>query len=187
MTAAAARAFEELGAVVEPADPGFENPVEILNDLWSVGAWFLIRAIPEEQRGEVDPGLVAAAERGRAIAGADFVAAANARGALFTTMARFFDRYDLLLTPTLATPAFEVGHNVPPDGRFGDDWVDWTPYSYPFNLALLPAASVPCGQTRAGLPVGLQIVGPMRRETSFSRLRAPSRRFGPGRPWPNRA
>jgi aspartyl-tRNA(Asn)/glutamyl-tRNA(Gln) amidotransferase subunit A len=182
LTGAAARAFEELGAVVEEADPGFDDPIETLSTLWFVGAWSVVRAIPEERRREVDPGLIAVAEKGRAISGSDFVAAANARGALFSAMARFHERYDLLLTPTLAAPAFEVGHNVPPDGRFGEDWIAWTPYSYPFNLTLLPAASVPCGLTTAGLPVGLQIVAPMGREDLV--LRA-SRAFESVRPWPS--
>jgi aspartyl-tRNA(Asn)/glutamyl-tRNA(Gln) amidotransferase subunit A len=71
---------------------------------------------------------------------------------------------------------------VPPDGRFGEDWIAWTPYSYPFNLTLLPAASVPCGLTKAGLPVGLQIVAPMAREDLV--LRA-SRAFESVRPWPS--
>lgn len=164
LAAAAARAFEELGAVVEEADPGFPDPVEILNGLWRVGAWSVLRAIPEERWGEMDPGFVAMGLKGKAISGSDYVASASARGALSLAMHRFHERYDLLLTPTLATPAFAVNHDTPPDGRFGDDWLGWTPYSYPFNLTLQPAASVPCGLTRDGLPVGLQIVGPLHRD-----------------------
>jgi aspartyl-tRNA(Asn)/glutamyl-tRNA(Gln) amidotransferase subunit A len=61
----------------------------------------------------------------------------------------------------VATPAFAVNHDTPPDGRFGANWLAWTPYSYPFNLTLQPAASLPCGLTGAGLPVGLQVVGPV--------------------------
>ena len=181
LTAAAARAFEELGAVVEEADPGFQSPVETLNTLWHGGAAALVRAIPEERRAEVDPGLLVHAKLGWDLLAGDFAAAANARFPLFTAMARFHERYDLLLTPALATPAFAVGHNVPPDGSFGDDWVGWTPYSYPFNLTLQPAATVPCGLTKGGLPVGLQIVGPMRRDDLV--LRA-SRAFESVRPWP---
>ena len=64
---------------------------------------------------------------------------------------------------------------------FADDWLRWTPYSYPFNLTLQPAASVPCGLTGAGLPIGLQIVGPMRRDDLV--LRA-SRAFEAFHPWP---
>lgn len=181
LTGAAARAFEELGAAVEQADPGFEDPIDTLNVLWHVGAWSVLRAVPEARRGEIDPGFVAIGERGRAILGSDFVAAANARAALSSTMARFHKRYDLLLTPTLATPAFEVGRNTPAEGAFGEDWLAWTPYSYPFNLTLQPAASVPCGLTGAGLPVGLQIVGRMGRDDLV--LKA-SRAFEAIRPWP---
>ena len=67
-------------------------------------------------------------------------------------------RSDFLLTPSLAVTAFDVGKISP----YADDssWPSWTPFSYPFNLTQQPAASVPCGRTRAGLPVGLQIVGP---------------------------
>jgi len=182
LTAAAARAFEELGATVEEADPGFANPVDTLNTLWHGGAAALVRAIPESRRSEVDPGLLVHAKLGWNLLAGDFAAAANARFPLSTAMARFHERYDLLLTPTLATPAFAVGHNVPPDGGFGDDWVGWTPYSYPFNLTLQPAATVPCGFTKGGLPVGLQIVAPMRRDDLV--LRA-SRAFESIRPWPS--
>lgn len=181
LSAAAARAFEELGATVEQADPTFDDPIDTLNTLWHVGAWSVLRGIPEERRGEVDPAFVAIAERGRAILGADFVAAANARAALSLAMARFHERYELLLTPTLATPAFEVGRNTPAAGPLGEDWLAWTPYSYPFNLTLQPAASVPCGLNRAGLPVGLQIVGPMGRDDLV--LKA-ARAFETIRPWP---
>jgi aspartyl-tRNA(Asn)/glutamyl-tRNA(Gln) amidotransferase subunit A len=161
LCAQAARDFEALGCVVEEADPDFVDPVDILNTLWHVGAWSVLRAIPESRWTEIDPGFVAAAQSGSRIPGADFVSAANARSALFSAMANYHARYDLLLTPTLAVPAFEGGHDTPPDGSWGSDWLSWTPYSYPFNLTLQPAASVPCGMTRSGLPVGLQIVGPM--------------------------
>lgn len=181
LSAAAARAFAELGVTVEEADPAFDDPIDTLNTLWHVGAWSVLRAIPEARWGKVDPGFVAVGERGRTILGADFVAAANARGALATAMARLHERYDLLLTPTLATPAFPVGRNTPSGGALGDDWLAWTPYSYPFNLTLQPAASVPCGLTAAGLPVGLQIVGPTGRDDLV--LRA-ARAFETIRPWP---
>ena len=181
LAAKAARAFEEIGATVEEADPDLTDPLETLNTLWHTGAWSVLRAIPEPRWGEMDPGLVAAALKGREISGSDFVAAGSARGALFAAMARFHARYDLVLTPTLATTAIEAGPNTPADGRFGDDWLAWTPYSYPFNLTLQPAASVPCGLTEAGLPVGLQIVGPMRRDDL---VLAASRAFETARPWP---
>jgi aspartyl-tRNA(Asn)/glutamyl-tRNA(Gln) amidotransferase subunit A len=58
--------------------------------------------------------------------------------------------------------AFEAGRVTPADDRFGEDWIGWSPYTYPFNLTQQPAASVPCGLSKHGLPLGLQIVGPPR-------------------------
>ena len=57
-----------------------------------------------------------------------------------------------------ALPAFAAGIEVPVRAD-GSRWTDWTPFTYPFNLTHQPAATVPCGLTSAGLPVGLQIVG----------------------------
>jgi aspartyl-tRNA(Asn)/glutamyl-tRNA(Gln) amidotransferase subunit A len=95
-------------------------------------------------------------------------------------MARFHERYDLLLTPTLAVPAFAVDR-LAPEGDWGPGWLGWTPYSYPFNLTLQPAASLPCGLTAAGLPVGLQVIGPM---LGDARVLAAARAFETARPWP---
>jgi aspartyl-tRNA(Asn)/glutamyl-tRNA(Gln) amidotransferase subunit A len=74
-------------------------------------------------------------------------------------MNQFHERYDLLLTPALPLVAFEAGLEV---ARVMKEkrWTEWAPFSYPFNLTQQPAASVPCGLTTDGLPVGLQIVGP---------------------------
>jgi aspartyl-tRNA(Asn)/glutamyl-tRNA(Gln) amidotransferase subunit A len=74
-------------------------------------------------------------------------------------MGAFHERYDLLLTPTVAVPALPVGQDLN-DPAHESYWIDWTPFSYPFNMTRQPAATVPCGLTRAGLPIGLQIVGP---------------------------
>ena len=82
------------------------------------------------------------------------------RGALGTHMRQFMQRYDLLLTPSVAVPAFDAlpaGHStIDPESMLG-----WTPFSYPFNLTQQPACSIPCGLTSDGLPIGLQIAGPM--------------------------
>jgi aspartyl-tRNA(Asn)/glutamyl-tRNA(Gln) amidotransferase subunit A len=87
----------------------------------------------------------------------DYVARVNERAELGLCMARFHRDFDVLLTPTLPLTAFEAGHVAPP-GTEQTDWAHWTPMSFPFNLTQQPAASIPCGFTAAGLPVGLQIV-----------------------------
>ena len=90
----------------------------------------------------------------------DHLAATLARADYGSRMRQFMAGYDFLLTPSVAVPAFDAGRLSPfPDD--GNAWLGWTPFSYPFNLTQQPAASVNCGFTSSGLPVGLQIVGRM--------------------------
>jgi len=96
-------------------------------------------------------------------------------------MREFHARYDLLITPTVAVAPFTAGRLAPETiGDVGSDWTRWASFSYPFNLTQQPAASVPCGFTKAGLPVGLQILGPMHGDRRV--LRA-ARAFEKLQPW----
>jgi aspartyl-tRNA(Asn)/glutamyl-tRNA(Gln) amidotransferase subunit A len=156
--AAAVRVFDELGAEVEEADPGFADPVAAFETLWFSGAAKSIEHLGPEQRAQMDPGLVAISEQGARASALDYLAAMAVRNDLGTLMGEFHTRYDLLLTPTLPIPAFEAGVEVP-TGWPRERWTSWTPFTYPFNMTQQPAASVPCGFAE-GLPVGLQIVGP---------------------------
>lgn len=173
LTQAAALAFRELGATVEEVDPGFADPIATLMTIWSAGAALALRSAGAEERRRMDPGLVAVAEAGEAVPGASYVdALLNQRNALALCMARFHERFDLLLTPTLPLPAFAVGRNTPAHGAYGEDWTRWTPFTYPFNITQAPAISLPCGLTRQGLPAGLQIVGPFGRDALVLRAAA---------------
>lgn len=161
-TAKAAQVFAELGAHVEEVDPGIEDPLWILDVLWKSGAATAMLAVPEEQRAGMDQGLVAEALAGADIRATKFLTAFGARAPLAEKMARFHESYDLLLTPQMPIPALEAGRDTPADGSYGKDWINWSPFTYPFNITQQPAASVPCGLTSDGLPIGLQIVGAMR-------------------------
>ena len=86
-------------------------------------------------------------------------------------MRQFFSRFDLLLTPTLPVAAFDVGRDVPP-GHEDKNIVSWASFTYPFNLTGQPAASMPVGMTKHGLPVGLQIVAPSHDEAAIFDLAA---------------
>ncbi len=160
LVAAAARRFEQLGAHVEQVDPPGGDPGPVFRALWWSGAGILLGDYSEEQKARLDPGLRRMAEEGVAIAKKDYMNAMLARGAYGSAMRQFMARYDFLLTPQLATTAFDVG-KVSPWADDGNAWMAWTPFTTPFNLTQQPAASVPCGFTGDGLPVGLQIVGRM--------------------------
>ncbi|MFZ4787218.1 MAG: amidase [Rhizobiales bacterium] len=162
LTEQAARAFAALGAHVEEADPDFTDPLAPLMTLWQAGCTLALKQFSPEQRAKMDPGLIAVAKDGERLSGADYAdALLYGRNALAHKMAQFHEKYDLLLTPSLALPAFEAGRNVPADPSWGEDWTRWTPFTYPFNLTMQPAATVPCGLSHDGMPIGLQIVGPM--------------------------
>jgi len=151
--------FEALGAKVEEKNPGFENPEAIFRAHWFSGAAYLLKGFSKEQRRQIDPGLLEVAEQGEKISKHELLDAQMKRGALGAHMNLFHRDYDLLVTPTLSIAAFDAGKEVA-DGKLQKRWTDWTPFSFPFNLTQQPAASIPCGLTKAGLPVGLHIVGP---------------------------
>jgi aspartyl-tRNA(Asn)/glutamyl-tRNA(Gln) amidotransferase subunit A len=151
------RLFETLGARVEQVDPGFANPRDAFAVLWDAAAAKVLGGFTPEQRKLVDPGLERIAQAGAGLSATDYLAAEGERGALLTRMNAFHQRFDLLVTPTMPITALPVGRDL----RDGDrHWIDWSPFSYPFNMTRQPAASLPCGVSKAGLPVGLQIVGP---------------------------
>jgi len=158
--AAAVAVLVDLGMRVEAVDPGFADPREVFDRHWYAGAANALASLPAEHWARLDPGLREVAEAGREIPLLDYLAAVNERGRLGQRLRLFHEDYDLLVTPSLPIPAFAAGQELaePTSQR---RWPDWTPFSYPFNLSQQPAISVPCGFTAAGLPVGLQIVGPM--------------------------
>jgi aspartyl-tRNA(Asn)/glutamyl-tRNA(Gln) amidotransferase subunit A len=80
----------------------------------------------------------------------------------------------------VSVPALPVGRDTL-DPSPEAIWIDWAPFSYPFNLTRQPAASVPCGLTKGGLPIGLQLVGALYDEPTV--LRA-ARAFERARPFP---
>jgi aspartyl-tRNA(Asn)/glutamyl-tRNA(Gln) amidotransferase subunit A len=157
----AARALQEQGAIVEEADPPLERTLDMLRAMWWPVAAAIVDAVPETRRTEMDAGFLGIAERGRRYTIGDYLAAYTARAELHNAMLRFHQRHDLLLTPTMPITALKAGRRMPDNGDYGDDWLNWSPYTYPFNLTQQPAASVPCGLARNGLPMGVQIAGPL--------------------------
>ena len=156
----AVHVLQDLGAQVEQCDPGFADPIDI-----SVGLWFSVvhqiwTAMSPEQQALTDPDFQAQAAQGAQYTFADIHRLQLRRAELGSMMRQFMQGYDVLVTPTVAVPAFEA--RAAGEAHFDvQQFLGWTPFSYPFNLTQQPAITVPCGLTTKGLPVGLQIVGPM--------------------------
>jgi aspartyl-tRNA(Asn)/glutamyl-tRNA(Gln) amidotransferase subunit A len=172
LCAAAASRLVEFGATVDAADPGFtgEDAAAALETLWFGGCAAVLAGVPDVMRGLVDPDFRQMAEAGARFSAVDAADAAVRRAALHARMLAYHRRFDVLLTPMMPLPAIEAGRAVPCDFPAGATWLDWSPYSYPFNLTAQPAASVPAGLTAAGLPVGLQIVAASGREDLVLRV-----------------
>ena len=149
--------LEALGAVVDVTDPGFTDPVDSFNTLWFAGAAKILSGVSDDQKKRMDPGLVAIGEQGQSISAVAYLKATEARSNLAEAMARFHQRYDVLVTPALPITAFEAGRNNP-TGDPNGNWVSWTPFTYPFNMTQQPASSLPCGFDAQGLPIGISVV-----------------------------
>jgi len=157
---AAVKQLSTLGAIVEQVDPGIDDPLDICTGLWFAGMWMIWNTLNAEQQAVADPDFAAEAMLGSKYSTLDLARLTLARSALGSHMRQFMQRHDLLVTPAVAVPAFDArpaGHSpLTPQNMLG-----WTPFSYPFNLTQQPACTIPCGLTKAGLPIGMQFVGPM--------------------------
>jgi aspartyl-tRNA(Asn)/glutamyl-tRNA(Gln) amidotransferase subunit A len=120
--------------------------------------------------------------KGSTYSGVDYVEASHRRGSLRSAFLEIFQNVDAIVTPTVAVTAFSAGalgvDRV--DGIAVDRHLGWSPFSWPINLAGLPAATIPCGFDGDGLPIGLQIVAPWLGEDLIVRIAAA---FEFARPW----
>jgi len=159
IVAAAVRRVEAMGAIVEEADPGIDDPVMTFWMIWTSGAYTMLRHLDAEGRALLDPSLQEVLAWGEKWSVPDAIAATHFQKAEHASrLRRFMEGYDLLVCPTVATVPFAVGQNAPlgPDGK---PWAFWSPFTMAFNLSGQPAISVNAGFTADGLPVGLQIAG----------------------------
>jgi aspartyl-tRNA(Asn)/glutamyl-tRNA(Gln) amidotransferase subunit A len=180
----AVRAFDGLGCVVEEVKPAFADTHDLIRCLWSAHEAGNYAPYLRDWRDRMDPGLVACIEDGLRYSVVDYIEARGQKLAYWDTVRPLFEKFDLLLTPTLSVAAFPVGRLNPEHWpQHVWDWIGWASFSYPFNFTGQPAASVPAGFTPGGLPVGLQIVG--RRFADLTVLQA-SAAFEAARPWAER-
>jgi aspartyl-tRNA(Asn)/glutamyl-tRNA(Gln) amidotransferase subunit A len=180
----AVKVFSEVGGKLEEARPDFPPMHDAFQLIFAAGCAGSIGDRLEEWKDRLDPGLVRLTEIGLKANAADYVRATNRSHFLWEKMQAFFEKYDLLLTPTLSVPPFPVGVDWPRDvaGQKVHP-LNYLAFTYPFNLTGQPAASVPCGWTGDGLPIGLQIVG--KRFADVTVLRAAAA-FEEARPWADR-
>ena len=181
LVAQAAKAFENTGAKVEEVrtDFGPDGP-ELVRFLWAAHELELQPHL-EAFGDRMDPGLVACIRDAGDHSAADYLDVRGRKLAYTEEIHRFFDDWDLLLTPAVSVAAFPAERLQPEHWpQHPWDWLSWAEFSYPFNMSGNPAAVAPAGFTTDGLPVGLQIVG--RRLEDLTVLQA-SAAYEAARPW----
>jgi aspartyl-tRNA(Asn)/glutamyl-tRNA(Gln) amidotransferase subunit A len=156
-----AHAMESLGARVEAVDPGIEDSLDISFGLWAAGAANLWRQLSDEQRAVTDPDFRSEATIGLAINPEQIHDFNQRRGILGSTLRQFMSRFDLILTPSTAVCAFDTRAAGSAGLYDAQTMLGWTPFSFPFNLSQQPAISFPWSLNPDGLPIGIQLVGPM--------------------------
>lgn len=191
VAAEAAHVFEEAGLVVEPLEERVSGGPPLLTAAWGVlGNFFLAGQLHEplrNRRRDMTHSFADALERSWEMTPEAFGAAARERGRLNQWCGQVFDRFDLLLTPTVPYdpppargpfPTHTGGREQVPAGVAA--------FTIPFNMSGHPAATVRAGFSDAGLPVGLHIVGPRHRDDLVLRAAHVFERARPWHPnWPD--
>jgi amidase len=164
--AAAAERFSELGATVEETCPDLRDARDIFHVLRANQFVGDLGEIISGNKDKVREEVVWNLEQGTKLSVGELAEAERKRGALYARAAEFFTTYDLLVTPAAIVAPFDVKIRAinEVEGHKFENYFDWYTISYAITATSLPAMSVPCGFTQAGLPVGLQFVGPPRGE-----------------------
>ncbi|MEO8714045.1 MAG: amidase [Acetobacteraceae bacterium] len=158
----AAALLQEAGAEVEEADPGLPDTREIFGRVWGVALARLVASYPEEQRKLLDAGLLEVAAWEQGMTAIQFMDADAMRIAAAHAMARFHQRYDLVLCPTV--PAGPPLADAPTENPVESLWTKWAPWTFAFNLTRQPAITVPMGLGASGLPRSVQIAAALYRD-----------------------
>jgi amidase len=178
----AVKVFRSLGARVETACPDFSEVPEIINGTRAVTMVALHADRLPRWRESMQKELVRDVEHGLGLTTRDISRSEVLRSALWQRVRTFMATRDLLVLPTVAVQPFPVEQPFAThiNGKPLDNYFQWFFLTYGITVTGLPAISVPCGFTRSGLPVGLQIVGRRRQEAALLRAAAA---FEAAAPW----
>ncbi len=169
ITRAAAHRLGEAGVIVEEAHPDLSEAHDTFQTLRALGFAIGRGKLLETHRDKLKPEVVWNIEKGLNLTGEAIIRAERQRAEMIKRAFAFFGEYDLLLCPATIVPAFPVEQRYLEscNGVVFDNYVGWLAIVYAITLLGSPAISIPCGFTRAGLPVGLQIVAKPRAEAQM--------------------
>ena len=181
VTERAAKLFTELGATVEDANLSLEDPFQSFWDVFATAAYTSYGHLLGDHRNDFSDYGLKSIEHGQEMTGADMSRAIYEVDRLGRRLEEFFDDYDLLLSPTMAVPAFPIEQRPSViGGKTVDPFWGFLPFTYPINMSGQTAASIPCGYSEDGMPIGLHIIGP---RGSEAKVLQASAAFEQAMPW----
>ncbi|MFX0038717.1 MAG: amidase [Promethearchaeota archaeon] len=184
--------FEEFGWSIDKSKIRLkkQNPELTMSIIWSSGFGYSLGRFLEAWQNKMDPALVKLIKLGLSYSTAQVKEAELYRELIYTEICRAFKKVDILITPTLPCTAFKIGNsrviddetsitNITINGK-NITAIGWIPFTYPFNISGHPAASIPCGWSSEGMPIGMQIIGKRFDELTVLQM---SRKFEEVAPW----
>ena len=181
ITEQAAGVFQGLGAQLEDANLDLEDPFPEFWAVFATASYTSYGHLLDERRDDFTEYGLQALEHGASVTGADLSRALLRVDVLKRRFETLFDTYDLLVTPTMAVPAFPIQERPAQiGGKQVEPFWGFLPFTYPINMTGQTASSVPCGFSAGGLPIGLHIVGP---HGSEAKVLQASAAFEEAQPW----
>ncbi len=153
--------LQSLGCVIEQASPDFSDADEVFKTLRAWATASTRASLLPEHRDLIKETVIGEIEKGLQLTAVDVGRAERLRTAYFDRVGAFMDTYEFMVMPVNQVPPFDAGTEYPTEinGVQMESYIDWMKSCYYISSLGHPAASVPCGFTPEGLPVGLQIVG----------------------------
>ena len=156
--------FEDLGCKVEDASPDLSDADEIFQVMRAWNLELSHGELLKSKRAMLKDTVIWNIEQGAMLSGPQVAAAERKRTQLFHRVRQFMDNYDFLVAPVVQVLPFDVKQPYVSEinGEKLGTYIDWMKSCYWITVTGLPAASIPCGFSQSGLPVGIQIVGRFR-------------------------
>lgn len=168
----AAENCSALGTEVVNDIPDFTGVLDAFQTLRAVLLGTMMGPILEQHRDRIAPEIIGNVERGFAVTPEQIFEAERLRWQLYHRMVSFFEKHDFLLCPAASIAPFPVDQRYVEeiDGEACETYIDWFAVTFALTMTSCPVISLPCGFTKSGLPVGLQIVGKPRGEAALLRF-----------------
>jgi Asp-tRNA(Asn)/Glu-tRNA(Gln) amidotransferase A subunit family amidase len=173
--------FRKYNWIVEEIKMKLRKPELVFYTLWISKLAFELSPKLKEWEDKMDPDLIKLVKGGMGYDAFSLIRAMKARKEIYEKFFKIFKDIDILITPTTAVPAFDLGIMFPK--KINDRNVSptaWQAFTFPFNLTEQPAASIPCGWSKEGLPIGMQIIGRKFDEKTILQV---SKAFEEAKPW----